>query len=147
MNLLAVVTPLSIYHGFSNHKMLLGVKFTLGEFTPVNMKICGRLNVSKHREIKYSDKYVTLGISLKFGNLDKMRSTSSDPKEYFGRSVKRLITSLGIKSNVRSKKYKKESHFITNVRMKNILKIIKEFEKLPYKGYLQKRPKHEPTDS
>ena len=25
--------------------------------------------------------------------------------------------------------------------------IIKEFEKLPYKGYVQNRPKHEPTDS
>ena len=31
--------------------------------------------------------------------------------------------------------------------MKDISKIIKEFEKLPYKGFVQKRPKHEPTDS
>ena len=31
--------------------------------------------------------------------------------------------------------------------MKDLSKIIKDFEKLPYKGYVQKRPKHEPTDS
>ena len=31
--------------------------------------------------------------------------------------------------------------------MKDISKIIKEFEKLPYKGYVRKRTKHEPTDS
>ena len=31
--------------------------------------------------------------------------------------------------------------------MKDISKIIKEFEKLPYKSYMQKRPKNQPTDS
>ena len=31
--------------------------------------------------------------------------------------------------------------------MKDILKNIKDFETLPYKGYVQKRPKHEPIDS
>ena len=31
--------------------------------------------------------------------------------------------------------------------MKDISNIIKEFEKLPNKGYLQKRPKNEPTDT
>ena len=31
--------------------------------------------------------------------------------------------------------------------MKDLSIIIKEFEKLPYKGYVRKRPKHEPTDS
>ena len=30
--------------------------------------------------------------------------------------------------------------------MKDLSKIIKEFEKLPYKGYAQKRPTHEPTE-
>ena len=39
MKLLSVVTILSIYHGCSNQNMLWGEKFTLGEFTPVNMKI------------------------------------------------------------------------------------------------------------
>ena len=31
--------------------------------------------------------------------------------------------------------------------MKDISKIIKEFERLPYKGYVRERPKYEPTDS
>ena len=31
--------------------------------------------------------------------------------------------------------------------MKDVSKIIKEFEKLPYKGCVQKIPKNEPTDS
>ena len=66
MNLLAVVTPLSIYHGRYTRKTLWEEKFTLGEFTDVNMKTCGRCNVRKHRQIKGSDKYVTLDISLKF---------------------------------------------------------------------------------
>ena len=31
--------------------------------------------------------------------------------------------------------------------MKDLSKIIKDFEKFPYKGSMRKRPKHEPTDS
>ena len=60
--------------------------FVLDEFTPVRMKICSCHNVRKHIEIKGSDKYITLDISLKFGSLEYMRITSSDPKGYLGRS-------------------------------------------------------------
>ena len=55
INLLAVVTPLSIYHGRSIWKMfwdenLTGKKnFTLGEFSAVNMNNFVHQNVSKHR--------------------------------------------------------------------------------------------------
>ena len=111
------------------------------------MKNCGRCDVRKHREIKDSDKYITLDISLKFGSLDKMRITSSYPKYYLGRSGKGLITSLGLKANARSKKYKKARYTITNVSMKYFSKITKEFEKSTYKGYVRKRPKQEPTES
>ena len=31
--------------------------------------------------------------------------------------------------------------------MKNLSKIIREFEELSYKGYERRRPKHDPTDS
>ena len=102
MKLLAVVTPPSIYYGFSNRKKLCEEKFTgeenftLGEFTAVNMKNCGRRNVRKHRYIKGSDKYIILDISLKFGS-DKIRITSSYPKDNLGRSGKGLITSLGLR--------------------------------------------------
>ena len=57
INLLAVVTPPSIYHGCSTQKTLWEENFTVeenftpGEFSAVNMKNCGRLNVSNtHRD-------------------------------------------------------------------------------------------------
>ena len=87
MKFLSVVTPPSIYHGCSTRKTLWEEKFTgeekftLGEFTPANMKNCGRRNVRKHREIKGSDKYVTLDIYLEFDSLDKTSITYSDPKD------------------------------------------------------------------
>ena len=51
MKLLAVVIPTFIYHGFSTWKTFWEGKFTIGEFTPLNMKSCGCLNIRKHREI------------------------------------------------------------------------------------------------
>ena len=62
MKLLAVVTPPFIYHGCSTHKTFWEGKFTgqekltLGDFSAVNTKNCGFRNVSKHRDIKVSDK-------------------------------------------------------------------------------------------
>ena len=47
----------------------------------MNMKNGGHQNVRKHRDIKGSDKNVTLDISLKFDSLDKMKITSSESKE------------------------------------------------------------------
>ena len=65
MKFLAVVTPLSIYHGRFTRKMFWEEKFTGKEnvFLAVDMKFCGRRNVKKHKEIRGSDKYVTLEIS------------------------------------------------------------------------------------
>ena len=42
------------------------------------MKNCGRHNVRKHKEINGSDNCVTLEISSKFDNMDKMKTTSSE---------------------------------------------------------------------
>ena len=50
-------------------------------FQSVNMKNCGRRKVRKHKEIKGSEKIVTLNISKKFDSLDKMKTTSSESKE------------------------------------------------------------------
>ena len=72
----------------------------------MNMKNCGRYINRKHREIKIGEKYITLDISLKFGSLEKMKITSSEPKYYLGISVKGLIIYLGLKTIVRSKKIK-----------------------------------------
>ena len=44
------------------------------------MKNCGRRNVSKHKEIRGSDKDVTLDISSKFDSLEKMKNISSESK-------------------------------------------------------------------
>ena len=107
MKFLVVVTPPSIYHGCSTQKTFWEENFTLGEFASVNMKNCGRRNVRKHRQIKDSDKYITLDILLKFGSLEKMRIAYSDPKDNLGRSRKGLITSMGINTNARSNKCKK----------------------------------------
>ena len=64
MKILAVVTPPSIYHGCYTRKTFWEENFTGEEklFSDVNMKKFGRCNIRKHREIKVSDKYVTLGI-------------------------------------------------------------------------------------
>ena len=72
----------------------------------MNMKNCGRRNVRKHREIKGSDKYITLDISLKFGSLDKIMITSSEPKDDLVRSGKGLIAFLGLEAKARPNKYK-----------------------------------------
>ena len=87
MNLLAVLTSPSIYHGWSTRKKFWEERFTgeenftLGELSAVNMKNYGHPNVIKHRDIKGSENYVTLEISLKFGSLDKMKITSSESKD------------------------------------------------------------------
>ena len=81
MKLPTVVTPPFIYHGCSTRKNFWEGKFTLGEFTPTNMKNGGRRNVRKHIDIKDSDEYITLDISLEFVSLDKMIITSSEPKD------------------------------------------------------------------
>ena len=92
VELLSVVTPPSIYHVFYTQKTLWEgkftgeEKFTLGEFSAVNMKKCGCRNVSKYREVKGGYKYVTLNILLKFYSLDKMRITSSESKVKLGSS-------------------------------------------------------------
>ena len=100
IKLLAVVTSPSIYHGCSTWKTFWGEIFTGEEklFSAVNMKNCGCCNVRKHREINFSEKYVTLDISLKNYSLDKMKTTSSESNEKLGRPRKGLIASLGIKA-------------------------------------------------
>ena len=109
------------------------------------MKTCGSHNVTKNRDTKNGDKYITLDISLNFGSLYNMKITSSELKDYLGRSGKGLINSLDLKAIIRSKKIKNARFAITNVGLKDISKIIKEFEALPYEGYVRYKFKHTPT--
>ena len=78
MKFLAVVTPPSIYHGFSNPKTFWEEKFTGKEslFLSVNMKNCGCCNVRKLKEIRGSDNYITLDISSKFDSLNKIKNVT-----------------------------------------------------------------------
>ena len=76
-----------------------------------------------------------------------MKITSSDPKYYLGRSGKGLNSSLVINTIGRSNKSKNSRFAMTNASPKDISKIIKDFEKFPYKGYVWKRPKYERTDN
>ena len=109
------------------------------------MKKFGHQNVRKHREIKGSDKYVTLDISLKFDGLDNMKIKSSELKK-LERSGKGLIASLGFKAKERPHKYRKSRYPTRNFSKKDLSKIIREFKKLPYGSYDKNRPKHDPTD-
>ena len=79
------------------------------------MNICGCCNVRKHKEIKGSDKYVTLNISSKFDSLEKMKIISSESKGKLERSGKGLITSVGFKAKIGPQKYKKARYAIVNV--------------------------------
>ena len=115
-------------------------------FSAMNMKNLSLRNVRKYREIKGSDRYVTLEISLKFDSLDNIKVTSSESKEKLERSGKGLINSLGFKSKVRPHKYKKSRYAIGNVSKKYLSNIIEEFDKLTYECYEKKRAKHDPTD-
>ena len=131
MKPLEFVTTPYIYHGCSTQKTFWEEKFTgeenftLGEFIVVNIKDCGCRNVRKHRYIKGSYKNTLLDISLKFGILYKMIITSSDPKDDLVVSGKGLITSLGLKSKARLKKFKKSRYAKVNVSMKYLSKIIR----------------------
>ena len=107
MKSLVVVTPPSIYHGCSTRKKFWEEKITGKQdlFQSVNMKNCGHRKVRKHKEIKGSDKCVTLNISKKFDSLNKMETTSSQSIVEFGRSGKGLVTALSINTKATSYKY------------------------------------------
>ena len=117
MKFLVVVTPLSIYHGCSTRKTFWEEKFTGKKqnlFDSVNMRNCGQQNVRKHKDIKGSDKCVTLNmyeilnISEKFDNLDKMETTSSESKVKMEGSGKWLVTDLDLRTKARSKNIKRQ---------------------------------------
>ena len=114
MKFLVVVTPPSIYHSFSNRKTFWEETFTGKQdlFESVNMKNCGRIKVRKHKEIKGSDKCVTLNIyeilniSEKFDSQKKMEPPSSESKVELKISGKGLVTALALKTKASSKNKK-----------------------------------------
>ena len=117
MKFLVVVTPPHTHHGCSIRKTFWKEKFTGKKdlFQSVNMKNCGRRKVRKHKEIRGSDKCITLNVSAKCDSLNKMETTSSESKGKFGRSGKGLVTALSLKNKARSTKYKMARYDIGNV--------------------------------
>ena len=59
------------------------------------------------KEIKGSDKIVTLNVSEKFDSLNKMKTIYSESKEKLRRSGKGLVTALAFKTKVRFAKIQK----------------------------------------
>ena len=78
------------------------------------MKNCGRRKVRENKEIKVSDKCVTLNIyeilniSEKFDDLNNMETTSSESKVELERSGKGLVTALALKTKARPKNTKRQ---------------------------------------
>ena len=103
-------TPPSIYHSCPTRKTFWEEKFTGKKylFQSVNMKNGGRHKVRKHKEVKGSDKIVTLNISAKFDSLNKMETKSSYSKGKLERSGNGLVTALTFKTTVRSSNTKRQ---------------------------------------
>ena len=82
MKFLVVVAPPYIYHGCSTRKTLWEERFTGKKdlFQSVNMKNCGCRKVSKHKEIKGSDKIFILNVSENSDSLNNIETTYSESK-------------------------------------------------------------------
>ena len=76
-----------------------------------------------------------------------MKITSLELKYYLEILGKGFITSMCLNTIRRSKRKKNSKYAIINVIIKDLSKIIKEFDDLTYEDYLWKSSKHEPTDS
>ena len=79
MKIVAVLTPPSIYHGCSTQKTFWEEKFTGKEnvFLSVGMKNCGRHNVRKQKEIRGSDRYVSVKKKRRSGVVTSMSPSKS----------------------------------------------------------------------
>ena len=82
---------------------------------------------------------------MKFDSLGKMRIKSSKPKYDLGRPRKGLITSLVLKKNIGPKKRKKARYAITNVSMKDISNMIKQFKNYLIRVVCRRGPNMNPT--
>ena len=140
MKFLVVVTPPSIHHGCSTRKTLWEEKFTGKEdlFLSVNMKNCGRRKVRKHKEIKVSDRSVTLDISSKFDSTNKMKTKSLESKGKLEIPGKGLVTALDFKTKVTFRKSTKRQGMPSEMSVRrNFRRLSKSLRKL--RNYLMRR--------
>ena len=74
-----------------------------------------------------------------------MKTTYSESKEKFGKIRKEVDYLSRYQGQSKATQIKKARYAIRNISKKDLLKIIKEFDKLPHQSYEKKRPKYEPT--
>ena len=141
IKLLEVVTPPSIYRGFSNWKTFWEEKFTLDELTAGNMKT---VVVAMLGNTKISKVVPSVSTWTYYWNLTIWKRWELNLQNLFflRGSGKGLINSLGLKAKAGAKKYKNLRYAIGNISNKNISKIIWEFENLSYKSYERRGTKH-----
>ena len=92
----------------------------------------------------YENMYEILKISVKFDNLDKMKTTSSESKVKMEVSGKWFVTALSLKTKARSTNYKKERYSIGNFSMKDLSKKIIEFENFVKVPHRKRHPNMNP---
>ena len=102
------------------------------------MKICGRKNVWKHREINYGEQYVILEISSYIVFIDERGAKSSQSNDYMVRTGKGLTKYLDFR-NKRSENKQKAGFFITDITKKGFRKLLERFNNSSYLGYKSKQ--------
>ena len=133
----------------STQKMFWEENFTRKEdlFLSFNMKHHVRHKVRKQKEIKGSDKSVTLDISSKFYSLNKMETTSSESKRKLEILGKGLVTTLDFKTKVRFQKYKKGKVCHQKCQWKGPFKDCQRVWENWETTLWEEEAKHEPTHS
>ena len=101
------------------------------------MKNCGHIKVRKQKEIKGSDKIVTLDISSKFDSMNKMKTTSSESKGKLERSGNEMVTSLAFKTKVKPPNKKRQGMPLEMSAIRTFRILSKSLRKLG--NYLMRR--------
>ena len=141
MEFLEVVTPPAIYRGCSTRR-----KFSEEKFIPVNMKICGRHNVTKYRDIKNGYRYIALDISSKLDSMNKREVIYSESRDYIGRSSDGLTIFMPLSTKIPNKK-QYAMFVITRITDQYFRKLLKEIKNIPDLGYKSKQAHNKPTEA
>ena len=92
-------------------------------------------------------KFIALDVYLALGRLDERQLISSGPRNYVGRSGKRLTTSITLRNSGRSTNKRKASNTNNEVVTKYFTKIIEKFKDIPYLGYRKRWVKNDLTEA
>ena len=97
-------------------------------------------------EIKNCEQYIVLDISLELGCLENRKFKSSVPRDYLGKSIKRMTTSMNLRTK-RSNKKQKARFSITDITNQAFRNFLKKFKNSPYLGYKSKKVHNEATEA